>query len=165
MTLRAVSSIGTSGGGIGLKSPGVLAQSAVAVPLTGTLAETTLATISVPAGAMGLNGMLRISAICSVTNNANAKTIKFVFGGTTYNQVALPSVGSGQWYTTIRNRNSTNSQVSGALPSMGAGTNSSAAFTGAVDTSIAQTLTITGTLANTGDTITLEAYTVELLNP
>jgi hypothetical protein len=39
-----------------LKAAGVLAQSAVAASFTGTLTETVLATIAIPAGAIGVNG-------------------------------------------------------------------------------------------------------------
>src|SRR5213079_2421852 len=72
--LRGASGFGFSGGGIGLKAAGVLAQSAVAASVTGTLTETVLATIAIPAGAMGVNGAIRVTALWSYTNSADTKT-------------------------------------------------------------------------------------------
>ena len=51
----------------------VLGMSNVAIPLTGTVALTALVTIPVPAGVMGLNGVLRVTTTWTCTNNANAK--------------------------------------------------------------------------------------------
>jgi len=163
--MRAQSGVGFSGGGIGLKSAGVLAQSAVPASVTGTLSETTLATIAIPAGAMGVNGALRISTLWSYTNSANNKTLKIVLGGVQVQGITVTTSSAMNHIAVTRNRGAANSQItqfnSGAPFNVASQSN----ITTAVDTSQAQNLTITGTLANTGETITLEGYTVELLNP
>ena len=47
----------------------VLGASAVAASITGTVAETSLAAVTVPAGAMGANGDMRFTALFSYTNS------------------------------------------------------------------------------------------------
>lgn len=59
----------------------VIAASAVAVSHTGDTIETVLANIAIPAGAMGANGALHITAVFSYTNSANAKTLRIRLGG------------------------------------------------------------------------------------
>jgi Protein of unknown function (DUF2793) len=145
----------------------VLAASAVASAHTGDTLEAALATVSLPGGAMGANGVLRITAMWSYTNSANAKTPRMRLGGTSGTIVFGPSVtttGSLLVQRLIQNRNAQNSQV--MLGS--ANSNSYAASTGAplttsVDLSTTQDLVFSGQLANSGETITLESHLVEVL--
>ena len=139
---------------------GVLAQTAVAASITGTTAETVLATIVVPGNLMGLNGSLRVSPIWSGTNNANTKTGNVKFGGVSHASHALASALSAASQFTIRNRGSLASQIT---YNGGPGTISTVAnTTSAVNTAVDQTLLITGQLTVSTDTLTLEGYTVEL---
>lgn len=154
----------TSANGAQYPSAITLAQSAVAASVTGTLTETVLASITIPGGMMGPNGALRISALDTRTSSANNKTVKVKLGAMAgYNSTLGAGVVGVSQITTIRNRNSVSAQV--VLGASIAGTGSSAAgpVTGSIDTSVDQVLTITGTLTNVGETITLEGYTVEVL--
>jgi len=156
------------GGGVGrgLQSPGILAQSAVAASVTGTLTETVLATIPIPAGAMGVNGMLRVTALWSYTNSANTKTARYRLSGQSLGFVAVTTSSSSKTQAEIANRGALNSQVSGVGALVLPFTNSASAVqTFAIDMSVSQNITLTGLLTNVGETITLESYTVELLNP
>lgn len=141
-------------------------QSGVAVPVTGTASETALASVTIPAGAMGANGSLRITALFSYTNSVNNKTVRVRFGnglsGTTFAQSTLTTTAATRLTLTIQNRNSAASQIGGLVNGSLGGT-ASASVTGTIDTTASQTLTISGQLANTGETITLESYVVELL--
>lgn len=153
----------------GISLPRVLAQSGVAVPVTGTTAETTLATIAIPAGAMRVNGSLRIRPIFSYTNSTNLKTLRIKLGGTSIwfgdNGSSASNFGS-QPFVDVRNRGVANSQISVAASAAGVNYQiASAPLTTAIDMSVAQNLTITGTLASAGETIRLEGYTVEIMNP
>lgn len=143
-----------------------LAKSAVAVPLTGTTSEVALATIPIPAGAMGPNGALRVTTVFSVNNNANSKFANVRLGGLSgalYWGANLANNLSQRNMLTIHNRNSQSSQVGGvAFGAMGT-PQTTGVTTSAVDTSAAVDLVISGALANAGDTITLEAYIVEVL--
>jgi hypothetical protein len=142
----------------------VLRASAVAVSHTGTTAKTTLATVTVPGGAMGANGMLRITSLWSHTNSANAKTPRVEFGGTEYYGTAVTATATTRMYRTIANRNSAGLQVGGPSPgTFDWGSTSDGLTTSSVDTSADQDLVFSGELANSGDTIMLESYVVELL--
>lgn len=164
--MHAVSNIGFSGGGVGLKSVGALAQSAVPASVTGTTIETVLATIVIPAGSVGSNGSIRILSLWSYTNSANNKVLKGVVGGTAFMSVTSTSTGSLQQETMLRNRGEQNSQVAfSPFFAGGIGVTANAVLSSAVNFSVAQTMTLTGTLSNTSETITLEGYTVEILNP
>lgn len=144
----------------------VLAQSAVPASVTGTSTPTTLASITVPAGALGPNGCLRITTQWSYTNNANAKSCGITFGGVSFMSSGTASTAGLQYQTNIRNRGASNSQV-------GYGAGAGAAFTAtgvvpvtsAIDTTQAQVLNLLGTLGTSTDTLTLEGCTVEILNP
>ncbi len=143
----------------------VLGRSGVAVSHTGTTSETTLATVSVPANAMGPNGLLRISALWGHTNSANTKTLRVSFGGTNFLSVAPSATSTFQAITTITNRNATNSQIgppSNSATASAFGTVGGARVAGSVDTTSAQDILFKATLANAGENITLESYLVEL---
>lgn len=143
----------------------VLARGAAGWSVTGTTTETTLASVSVPAGAMGPNGVLRVTSLWKYPNSANNKTLKVQMGGVNFVNVVPTTTNSFQAITTIANRNAANSQVSpssSAAADGAMGTEGANPTTGAVDTAAAQTLTFKATLANTGETITLESYLVEL---
>lgn len=157
--------IGSTGGAV-LKPSGLLAQSAVPSSVTGTISQTALASLTIPGNAIGPNGSLRITTLWTVTNNSDTKSIGATFGGTVFMNKSLTTSDSFQAQTIIRNRGVTNSQVSSS-PSAVADYGSSGANTqtGTVDTTQNQTLNITGTLGTSSDTITLESYTVEVLNP
>lgn len=141
-----------------------LANSAVAVNGPNDTNENTLVTVSVPAGAMGANGVLRVTSLWTINNNANVKTARVRFGGTAFHAIGLASLLSGQLVTIIRNRNSASSQVgfaSGASTSFTSTTGAN--VTAAIDTASAANLTFTVQKATGTDTMTLESYEVEVL--
>lgn len=156
-----------AGGGIaGLKSSGVLAQSAVPASMTGTLTETTLATVVIPAGKLSGNGALRIRSYWSVPNNANSKTLQISLGSSA-NRVLNFGVSASNTFVGdnfILNRQTQIAQITRPVAS-GPGAGSGAFTSMAVDLTQMQSLIFSGTLAVATDTITLEGYTVEILNP
>lgn len=138
----------------------VLAQSSVAASHTGNTSETTLASVVIPAGAMGPNGRVRITSLWSGTNSANAKTMRHKFGGVNYFAQNLTTQNGWRHENEIGNRNVANTQIgngNNAFGSMSVAPNSSA-----VDTSSDVTIQFTGQLANAAETVTLESYLVEL---
>lgn len=144
----------------------VLAASAVASSVTGGTSKTALATINVPAGAMGANGRLRVTTHFSITTSANTKTLSFELGGSVFysRAEAGATVATYRDQREIANRNSASSQVSWRSTSIGGfGGGTVATTTGAVNTASVQQLIIYGQLANAGETIALENYIVELL--
>lgn len=140
-----------------------ICKSAVASSITGTTTETTLATCTIPANAIGPNGQIEIQALWSTTNSANTKTLRIKFGSAGYFATGVTSVATAQTITRIANRNANNSQVGGPSASFGpSGSSTSAAVTSAIDTTSAVSLTFTAQLGNTSETITLESYVVRL---
>jgi hypothetical protein len=142
-------------------APYVLCQSGEAVSHTGSTTETALATCTIPAGAMGTSGCLDINAYFTYTNSGNTKTVRARFSGAAgsiYGTAgATTNAGTRFVGLTICNRNAADSQV---------GTNGATfawpAITSAVDTTAVTTVVLTGALANAGDTVSLESYSVKL---
>jgi hypothetical protein len=153
-----------AGGGA---TPRLLAASAVAVSVTGTTNETALATVTIPAGAMGLNGGLWIYSTWSYPNSANNKTPRIRFGGaagTQYHALAQSTTVSYQGFVRIRNRNSASSQIGGSSIFTSIGQTSTVAPpTSALDTSVAQDIVFSGQLGLSTETLTLESYEVWLV--
>lgn len=161
-TLAASGNITSNSGSV----PYVLCQSAVAVSAPADTNEDVLYTCTVPAGAMGANGSLRVAFAASLTNNANAKTLRVRLGGasgTIYFQGNTASMAGWNGQIAISNRNAANSQVGANAGSSVGGLGNSAIVTSAVDTTLATTLLITCQKATAVDTCTLERVLVELL--
>lgn len=124
---------------------------------TGDTNETTLLSVLVPP-APGPNAKLIVTGIGTVTGSANAKTLRSKYGGTTFTTSVISNaafvtafIGNVSGGVLFQNRNSLNSQISASQSS------TVAPITAAIDTSVSQTLEITGQLANAGETITLES--------
>lgn len=145
----------------------VIAASAVAVSCAADTAENVLATITIPAGIMGLNGRLRITTNWSYTNSANAKTARTRFSGvagTAYQSSAITTQANSEHVTHIQNRGAPNSQYGYSQGIANTtGVFATAQQSGAVDTTVATTVVISGQKASAGETMTLESYLVELV--
>jgi hypothetical protein len=149
-----------------------LANSGVKVNLTGTTSETLLYTLALPDGIMGPNSSLQIEPAFNWTNSANNKTVKIAVGQTL--------VGATTLFTRTRtttgdlplirltNRGVTNSQIE-VFSGMGVYGANSANFlvenTRAANFSLPNlNLYITGTLANAGESLDLNAVMVSVIN-
>lgn len=148
----------------------VLATSSAQVVHTGNTIETILATIPIPAAAMGATGALKITILGSFGSpiNSNVKRFRVRFGssGAGLNGTQLGTVNgasnlSMRGQIQIQNR-SAKSQISFPVVS-GFTVSTSAIDTAAINTRNASEIVITGTLADGTDTIRLEAYLVELI--
>jgi hypothetical protein len=141
----------------------VLARSGVAVSAGADTNENTLATITVPAGAMGDSGSVRVTCVFSYTNSGNSKTLRVKFGGVTYASQGATTTAIQSFIVGISNR--TNATQVGWFPinpNQLSG-QSGSPITSSVDTTAAVTILITGQKATAGETLTLERYSVELL--
>lgn len=142
----------------------VLAQSAVAASITGTLTETTLATVLVPSSMLGLNGTLRITTRWSSTSSANSKTERVRFGGNVLSLNAQTTQNQAKFQAQVHNRNAANSQITDPGNNFtGFAVTPSTWQTFTVDTTADVTILLTAQLTNTGETIVLEEYIVEVL--
>lgn len=134
-----------------------------AVSHTGDTNETTLATIVLPAGRLGPNGVLRIRTLWSMSGT-NTKTPRVKLGATAFLSAAHTTSTVASTETTVRNQNSQSAQVAyvaGLANPYGSST--SGKSTGAIDTSSAQNITFTAQLTNSGESITLESYEIETM--
>jgi len=121
------------------------------VSLTGTTTETTLLTIPIKGGVMGLGTRLYEAAFFTTTNNANVKTFRAKIGGSTIATTTSSNTNSTYFSFWLLKRNNQSSQYN----------NNATSF--AIDTSVDFDLVITGQLANAADTLTLSALTLEAL--
>lgn len=142
-----------------LGSMQVYSHNAVGVSHTGDTNETTLRSINMSAGVPGINGLVVIQTLWSFTGT-NTKTSRVKAGGTTFTSINNTTNLSGRFHTTIENRNAANSQIAAGTGNTGFISNSVACVTSAFDTASAWTIDLTGQLTNTGESITLESYTV-----
>lgn len=143
----------------------VIAQSGASASHTGDTIEATLATITLPAGVLGPNGRLEIDTLWTFsTSSANSKTCRAKLSTAVIAAVvATTSLGLRHMGTCI-NRNSQSAQIIfNPANQPGSGTSAVANSTAAIDTSVSQTITITGQLASAAETITLEGYTVRAI--
>ena len=127
-----------------------------------------LATVTIPAGAMGLNGMLRIDATYSFTSSGNTKTAEVRLGGSSFYTSSYTTNTGVRFSLLIQNRNSASSQVnslsSGGQSQFGVST-ATVPFTGSINTAASQLLEIGGYWggATATENITLQRYSVELI--
>jgi len=138
------------------------------VSLTGSTSETVLKTINIPAGALGPNGQIRVSALTSAgASNANAKTVRWRMGagigGTTFQSYSLASTLTAEVLRRIANQNSQSVQVTSSAGLASFTQAGSPVAPMAIDTSAAFDITITGQLASAGDTMNLDSYLVEYI--
>jgi hypothetical protein len=155
---------GVRSNGVDTYMPVVLAQSGVASSVTGTTAETTLASITIPGGMMGPNGMLRIRTFWSYTNSANNKNLRVNFGGTVLLNSNQTTTATAWEDTIISNRGALNSQGGvSRITSNSGNTSIVGVIAVAADTSTDKVVAFSAILASAAETITLEAYTVEVL--
>jgi hypothetical protein len=158
-----VTSVGTAsitGGTItGTNVPYTALSTFAAVTAPNDTNENILATVTIPAGAMGANGSLYVEFHCTVTNNVNAKTINARLGGIggtvvyTDNYASL-AIAGGE--LRVGNTGAANSQKTSAKRWLNTAFSLRALVTSAIDTSATTTLVLTATKATAGDTFTLD---------
>lgn len=89
----------TGGGGGGGSGGGTkLAIDTTQVTVSGTVTETALATIAIPAGTLGTNDAIRFSLICNNTfslDNSEALTLRMKYGGSTISTVVYSNTSAG----------------------------------------------------------------------
>ena len=125
-----------------------------------------LGTVTIPAGAQGTNGGIRIFAAGTATGTNDAKTIVINFGGTALETIAFAAGQTGDWQVLIQgyNRNSASAQY---WTGHSVETTTFSPITvgaTAVDTSTSTAVTMTADTDNASDEITLDVLSVELID-
>lgn len=145
----------------------VLANAYVnATTTAASTSELALATIALPAGLIGANGHVKVTASWSVTTSGNIKTLRLRLGG--LSGTALYAIVPTTNITTqvlchIWALNSQSAQSTGFTSTATSPYGASAAgiVTGAINLANAQDLVLSGQCANAADTVTLNQYLVE----
>lgn len=148
----------------------VIAQSGVAFSLTGTVAETIAATISLAAGLLGPNGQVDVETLWDITNSGNTKTTRFYLGAAGAG-LGGSALGSAAYTTSpatverkrIANLNSQVAQITAA--GVGFGVAASANIVTAINTAAACEIVLSAQLASAGDTMALRYYKATLTRP
>jgi len=148
----------------GAKVPYILAKSGAAVTAPLDTSKNALATVSVPANAMGANGQLRITALFNCATATTNRTLTIDYGGTTFHSKVLSNEVNMELHTLICNMNSASAQQS--LPKFYSvnGVQLQTPVTGAIDTTSAQNLVLSVTKATGADPCILKHYLIELLS-
>lgn len=133
------------------------------VAVTGTTSETTLGSVLLPAYLIGPHTGFRLWMFFSATNNANTKTVRARIGGTIIGNPASVANNVSHWVTYYGFcRGAVDSQV--WWPSIAFGVSGGPVVPGSIDLSTDKQLDISVQLNNAGDLVTLEAYSLEILN-
>lgn len=141
---------------------GRIAQSGAQVDHTGNTTKTVLATIAVPAGAIGPNGSVDVDVFFTGTSNANTKTLGVDFGGTNMWTAPVTTNSAIRATVNIFSTNSVTAQKSLSSASATGPSTPAAILSSAVNTAASVNIEITGTLANAADTISLLHYLVRV---
>lgn len=138
--------------------------------VTGTTSRTALREVTIPGGLMGTYGTLTSNAFITTNNNANAKnpqvyiyqTAGGLAGGTLMATTGIANQNALGHQVLIRNT-ATNAQLAMTANVIGSlGTTSVAAATAAVDTTQDWIFAYACTPANSGDSVVLAHYNIEI---
>lgn len=141
----------------------VIYGSAEPVTVTGTTAETTLASFVLPADIMGANGVIRVHLKWSCgESNTNNKFQRVRLNGNIANSYTMTTNTLSTQEFLIANRNSKISQIAGPTQTGGYGAQQNNYTILAVDTAQAVTIDITGQLAVATDSVTIEHVFIEV---
>ena len=139
--------------------------SGVAVAGPPDTVENTLASIVIPAYSMGPNGFVKVHWVTSHTNSANNKFWRVKLGSIGFTALTRTTQGATmQWLTKVQNQNNVASQKSfNNQTNIVFGDSGAAVTTGAVNTAVDQTLTITVQKALGTESMVLECWDVEVV--
>lgn len=149
--------------------PLVLAQSAVKVDSPANTDENILASVVLPGGLMGLNGLVRVRSLWTWTSSGNIKTIRVRVGGISgqaIRQANFTNTVAFRDICEIQNRNSLSSQVylpAGSTTGGWGSATSTNPGTATLDTSGNLSIVLTAQKATGSESMALESYQVEVI--
>lgn len=144
-------------------------SSAADSSVTRTVDETVLGTVSLPAGLVPANATIQASALYNYTNSASTKTMRIRLGGIAgaayFSQAATTTLSVQQMAVIRCITTGTQKAQTGAVPAFTAAQSSTANTTSSVDMTANTTIVFTGQNTNTGETVTVRGYVVEIIFP
>lgn len=132
---------------------------------TGLTAEMSGPSYTLPANAMGPNGLVRSYTVWEFNNTANAKTVKTNFGATAFMSMSLPSLTRFFDLRNISNRGAANSQVGASGPGVTSvfSADTTVVQVASIDTTSPVTIAYTTTKATATDNMILSAHNIEVV--
>ena len=131
---------------------------------TGSTAETTLATVTLPARVMGTDGLLRVTSFWTFTGAGGTRTPRVKFGGTNVaGNSNASTILSQNIITNVSNKTASTQTATGLGLSTGVGAIAATSLALSIDTTADVTILLTGQLANSGDSVTLDRYMIEVV--
>lgn len=142
----------------------VLYSNLTTTSLTGTTTETTLATIPIKGGVLGEKGKMRFYVLGTVTYNTNSKTLRIKHPSRILWLMSYTDVVGISSQILFLNKNSESSQVTSLMNSPGlSSTPATENIPSTINTSADFSLTITGQLGNSADSISVTAIFAEIM--
>ena len=129
--------------------------------VTGSLLQTVLRTVDIPAGLMQANSSIEISSGWEMTSSANNRYLTILLGGASVLQLTSASQSGFFDRREVRNRSAKNAQISQTLGVAGYYGNTPRLST--IDTALAQQLTFVADLRVVNEFIRIAGYTVSLV--
>lgn len=160
--------LAVANGGTGQTQAGqygvMITRTAVAVPFTGSVSESIVATATIPAGLVSSTGVIKYSAALATGTLTGTYTLQVRLGGLGGTVIStIPSAGGSSFqriFGDIAARGATNSQISWGWGKLGSANQNVADTASAIDMTVSQTLVVTVTLTNSADTVTFEGWNV-----
>lgn len=131
--------------------------------VTGTTVETDLSSFSVPANTIGATGTLWVFAIGTIAGTVGTKTLRLKFGTATLGAAVTRGatfIDTWVFAVQISNTASGAQRIKIFRPTADTAAISIEYTTSAIDTTLAQTLKVTGQLGDAGDTITQTSFEI-----
>jgi len=159
--------VSTSAGGAAITTSGSQSGVQTALVWYGTAVvavantEVTVATVTVPAWAMGTGGGMEIDALFSLTNNATVKTLGMTYGGGVLLAAAAANAASACVQKLLCNRGGSQ-VVSNSAAAVGHGLSTGANVFLAVNTTVDQPFVITCKPATANNLMRLEAFKLHI---
>jgi hypothetical protein len=160
---------GSSGGGAGLVTVGGNGSCC-----GGATTETNLLALKVPAGSMGVNGMINLKCLWGYPNNANTKTLTVRYsatsgsvsaGGVVAAVVNVTTTVATQTEINIRNTAANVQTMYGPNPTTPFGSSATASVATAVDTTADSYVNVNGITAVGTDTISAHCVALVMRAP
>jgi len=136
--------------------------------VSATTSEEVLLTVTIPAGAIGANGIVRVTVQYDTNSSAGTKTFKIyhnsstTIGGTNiWNASHTTSLGARSCREFVNQNNASSQRYHAAGADTGTGLGSGTG-TGSINTGSASYIIVTGTKSSSGDTLTLSFAFVEI---
>lgn len=128
--------------------------------VTGTLTETTLASVTITGGVIGPTGGLKIEAAGTIAGTANTKTVRLYFGATIIATITQAAGTTSDWFFEATLMNTSNAAQRWKIQRNGNDllTSTFDYTTSGIDTSGNVVLKITAQLGSTADTASITMF-------